>query len=76
MPLDCYDEQGPDARPQQEHAECRPFIGILFECCGVYSRVYRTCDKTAYEGRCPRCGRPVRVRVAPNGVSARLFRAR
>ena len=54
----------------------RPWIGVRFECCDVYARVYRNEEATAYIGRCPRCLREVRVRVGPGGTPARLFRAR
>jgi len=54
----------------------RPWIGIYFECCGVYARVFRRREDQQYEGRCPRCGLSVGVAVGPDGVSARLFRAR
>ena len=53
----------------------RPFIGIYFECCGVYARIYRRPDQDAYRGRCPRCLRMVTVRVGPGGTSTRFFRA-
>ncbi|GIK15391.1 MAG: hypothetical protein BroJett003_03550 [Planctomycetota bacterium] len=51
----------------------RPWIGVRFNCCGVYQRVYRNPEGTAYVGRCPRCGREARARVGPSGVSARFF---
>ncbi|KAB2940472.1 MAG: hypothetical protein KJ057_10730 [Phycisphaerae bacterium] len=51
----------------------RPWIGVRFDCCGVYQRVYRNPEGTAYVGRCPRCGREARARVGPSGVSARFF---
>ncbi len=53
----------------------RPYIGILFECCGAYMRVYRHPGRPEYRARCPRCLRPVRLRVDKDGTDARLFRA-
>ena len=69
MPLDVYDNS---ADPP---VEARPYIGILFECCGVYARVYRRPERMTYEGRCPKCLCPVRVRVGKDGVTTRIFRA-
>lgn len=54
----------------------RPYLSVLFNCCGVYQRVYRNPDATAYVGRCPRCCRPVRFPVAAGGTSARFFVAK
>ena len=71
-----------DDRPKSRSASAsgsgtrpRLYIGILFECCGVYVRVYRRPEQKFYYGRCPKCLRGVRVRVGPSGTSARLFRA-
>ncbi|NIQ02958.1 MAG: hypothetical protein GWM98_08940 [Nitrospinaceae bacterium] len=52
------------------------FIGILFECCNVYRRIYINKDETAYEGRCPRCYGKVKVLIAPDGTEQRIFTAR
>ncbi|MFQ5412154.1 MAG: hypothetical protein ACE5EC_07640 [Phycisphaerae bacterium] len=54
----------------------RPWVGIHFECCDVYDRIYRDADSPAYVGRCPRCGRPITIRVDPEGVDSRILRAR
>lgn len=54
----------------------RAYIGVHFECCNVYTRIYRAAHRREYVGRCPNCLRPLRIRVGPEGTSARLFRAR
>ena len=53
----------------------RPWLAIQWKCCGVYSRIYRNKTGTMYEGRCPKCQRPVRVRVGPGGTNHRFFEA-
>jgi hypothetical protein len=53
----------------------RPFLGIHFACCGYYVRVYANRSNTAYEGNCPGCSRPVRVRIGPGGSQDRFFTA-
>jgi hypothetical protein len=55
--------------------QARRFVGVHFVCCDVYMRVYINRDHTAYEGNCPKCAKPVRVRIAPGGSDARFFTA-
>lgn len=70
-------DHGADAASESAHTESRRcWIGIHFECCGVYTRVYRDPAAPEYEGRCPRCGCRVTLRVGPDGVNSRIFRAR
>lgn len=55
----------------------KPFIGVTFKCCKVYSRVYLNKKGTAFEGICPRCYRKkviVQV-VEKGGTKARFFDA-
>ncbi len=51
----------------------RPYLRIMFECCGVYQRIYRDPDGKRYQGRCPRCLRLVRFKVAKHGTNVRDF---
>jgi len=55
----------------------KKFIGVKFECCGVYSRIYYNEKENGYTGNCPLCRRKVRVRIDPEkGINARFFIAR
>jgi hypothetical protein len=74
VPIDIYDDSNTPREPVGGQA--RPYLGVLFECCGVYARVYRRPDAPQYEGRCPKCLRELHVRVAADGVNTRLLRAR
>jgi len=56
-------------------AESRPFVGVSFNCCGVYARVYRTRDGKAYAGYCPKCSKPVRLLIGSGGSSSRFYTA-
>ena len=60
----------------EQKREKRPFLGITFECCNVYARIYKNKDGTAYVGRCPRCMRPIRVPIGEGGTGQRFFRGR
>ena len=51
------------------------FVGINFGCCGTYARVYRNREGTAYVGNCPRCAKPVRLKIGPGGSDERFFTA-
>ena len=56
--------------------EPRKYIGVQFECCKVYARIYVNKEGTAYTGKCPKCMRSVIVRVGPGGTDSRFFRAK
>ena len=55
--------------------EGRKYLGIMFECCNIYSRIYQNKEGTAYVGRCPKCMRLVRVPIGEGGTNTRFFRA-
>jgi hypothetical protein len=62
--------------PSQPTGPRTAFLGVTFECCGIYTRIYRNRAGDAYEGRCPRCLAAVRVGIGPEGGNARFFVAR
>jgi hypothetical protein len=80
MPLDPRDYKlelsGTPAGPPAEAAQARPFLSVLFACCNIYQRIYKTADGTHYRGRCPRCGRAVQFSVSSGGTDCRFFIAR
>ena len=50
-----------------------PFIGVSWECCKAYSRVYLNKKRTAYVGWCPKCGKRVQLDLSPTGSKSRFF---
>jgi hypothetical protein len=51
----------------------QPFLQVEFACCNTYQRIYRSRDGASYQGRCPRCGKPVKFSIGDCGTSARAF---
>ncbi|MCA9310027.1 MAG: hypothetical protein KDA21_02415 [Phycisphaerales bacterium] len=64
--------EGPEAGPGESPGD-RRWLGILFNCCHVYGRIYRNRAGTEYVGRCPSCGHPVRAAIGPGGSRRRMF---
>ena len=59
---------------EQQGKTPRKFLGIMFDCCGVYGRIYQNKEGTAYVGRCPKFLRPVRIQIGEGGTGQRFFR--
>ena len=53
----------------------KSFLGIMFECCNVYGRIYKNKEGTYYIGKCPKCMRQIKIKVGENGTNQRFFRA-
>ena len=62
-------------RNQVKMAEKRKFLGVMFQCCRVYARVYVNKQNTAYSGMCPRCGKRVEFKGGRGGTDSRFFDA-
>ncbi len=63
------------ADPSSPTEPRRKFLGIRFDCCGIYARIYPNRQETHYEGRCPRCLKQVRIRIGNGGTNCRFFTA-
>jgi len=55
--------------------ERRPFLGMYFKCCHVYSRIYVNKERTAFVGWCPKCAGKVEVKISPTGSNSKFFSA-
>ncbi len=62
-------------KPASTGYKKRKYIGMYFEECNVYSRIYINRGKTAYVGFCPVCARKVTVKIGKDGVSSRFFKS-
>ena len=62
-------------RKKQSQHKSRLFLGIVFKCCNIYSRIHLNKKRTAFVGWCPKCGKPARVKVSPTGSKSRFFSA-
>ena len=54
----------------------KKFLGVMFECCNIYQRIYVNKEGNAYEGRCPKCFAEVKALIGADGSDSRFFRAR
>jgi hypothetical protein len=73
--LDLTSDPGGDAGGGRRPVDGRRFVGVHFVCCDVYSRIYINRDESGYEGNCPKCAKPVRLKIGPGGTNARFFTA-
>ena len=71
--IDIAGMKKPDVPAPAAASTGRPFLSVLFNCCQVYQRVYRSVDGRDYQGRCPKCGRSVKFVVGPGGTGERSF---
>lgn len=63
------------AQPTGNSSAGNRFLGIQFDCCGIYARVYANREQTAYVGNCPRCAKRVEFKIGSGGTSSRFFTA-
>jgi hypothetical protein len=66
-------EKKKDNRNSGPANQKKPFIGVFWECCKIYSRIYLNKKETAYVGWCPRCAKRVQLNLSPIGSKSRFF---
>jgi hypothetical protein len=57
-------------------ADGKPWLGVFFDCCRVYSRAHRNAAGSHYIGHCPRCAARVQFKIGEGGSGARFWTAR
>ncbi len=57
----------------QTESHKRPFLGMYFKCCRVYTRIYLNKAGTAFVGWCPKCAAKAEVKVAKGGSKGRFY---
>lgn len=50
------------------------FLSLYWECCHVFSRVYKSDDGKSYQGNCPKCRIGISVPIGPDGTTRRCFK--
>ena len=71
--LDLTSDPGPGRETLK--SDKRRFLGVSFDCCSAYARIYVNKQGTAYVGNCPRCAKRVEFLIGAEGTSSRFFRA-
>jgi hypothetical protein len=52
----------------------RKYIGVFFECCSAYARIYINREKTSYVGWCPKCAHRIEIKIGKRGTDSRFFK--
>ena len=73
--LDLTDDVPDRNKRSRNFVDSKSFVGVHFVCCDVYTRIYINRDRSAYEGNCPKCAKPVRLRIGPGGTNERFFKS-
>lgn len=60
---------------EEKTPKTKNYLGIMFNCCNVYGRIYKNKEGTAYIGRCPGCMRSIKVPIGKEGTAQRFFNA-
>jgi len=58
---------------EKEKNGLRQYVGITFNCCNVYTRIYINKKRDAFVGWCPKCAKNVTIKISPDGEDSQFF---
>ena len=61
--------------PKPPGRQERPYLGVHFKCCNVYTRIYLNAAGNAFVGFCPKCGGKLQINARKGGTKARFWTA-
>jgi len=63
------------SKREKDSVTGRSYIGVHYECCQVYSRVYLKQEQKKQISHCPKCGNAFHIKFSENGTDSPFWLA-